>query len=266
MEIMDIDPTKPHTARMYDYYLGGKDNYAADRERAEEVQRVFPSVGVAARANRGFMHRATTWLTGQGIRQFLDIGTGIPTEPNLHQVAQTHAPESRVAYVDNDPLVLAHARALMTGTPEGRTTYVHADVRAPESILTAPDLRDTLDLSRPVAVSLIALLHFIPDDQAPDRIIGTLMDAVPSGSYLVLTTATTDFDRATFAEITRIYQMAGITSQFRSKAAFAAFFTGLELVDPGVEVPHQWRPDQSTIEGEDLDARVSFYAGVARKP
>ncbi|MCC3313653.1 SAM-dependent methyltransferase [Nocardia africana] len=266
MATVEIDTSKPHTARMYDFYLGGKDNYEVDREHAARVASVFPSVGVAARVNRGFMHRATRFLVEQDVRQFLDIGTGIPTEPNLHQVAQADAPESRVVYVDNDPTVLAHARALLVSSEEGCTAYVDADVTTPRAILDAPDLRSTLDLSRPVAVSLIALLHFIPDSQGPSQILAALMEAVPSGSYLVLSHATTDFDPDTFARITQIYADGGIAAQFRSRAEFSAFFTGLELVAPGVEVPHRWRPEATSIEGDDLDARVSFYAGVARKP
>lgn len=263
---MDVDTHKPHTARMYDWYLGGKDNYEVDREHAARVETVFPSVGLAARVNRAFMHRATRWLAGQGIRQFLDIGTGIPTEPNLHQVAQAEVPESRVVYVDNDPTVLAHARALLTSSPQGRTAYVDADVTTPRAILDAPQLRETLDLTTPVAVSLIALMHFIPDDKQPHDILATLMDAVPSGSYLVLTSATTDFDPDTFVKIQQIYAEGGIAAQFRTRDEFAGLFTGLELVDPNVEVPHRWRPEPSTMEGDDLDARVSFYAAVARKP
>jgi SAM-dependent methyltransferase len=263
----DFDQTKPHPARLYDYYLSGKDNFEVDRAYAAQVEQVFPSVGQAARVNRGFMNRATRWLVGEaGIRQFLDIGTGIPTEPNLHQVAQRVAQDARVVYVDNDPLVLAHARALLTGTPAGRTAYVDADITTPDAILTAADLRATLDLDRPLAISLIALLHFIPDDRHPREIVAHLMDAVPSGSFLVLSHATTDFDPATFAEIERIYREGGMAAQFRTRIEFADFFTGLELVDPGIVVPHRWRPDDTHTGGSEMDAQISFYAAVARKP
>ncbi|MBY8862625.1 SAM-dependent methyltransferase [Nocardia sp. CA2R105] len=263
---MDIDRSKPHIARMYDWYLGGENNYEADREHAARVETAFPSVGLAARVNRAFMHRATRWLASRGIRQFLDLGSGIPTEPNLHQVAQAAAAESRVVYVDNDPTVLTHARTLLISSQEGRTAFVDADVRAPQAILDADALRTTLDLSSPVAVSLTALLHFIPDGQHPNEILGTLMDAVPSGSYLVLTQATADFDPDAFARIEQIYASGGIDARFRTRAEFEGFFTGLELADPGIEVPHRWHPETPSAEGDDLDAQVSFYAGVARKP
>lgn len=246
---------------MYDWYLGGKDNYDVDREAGQKVLDVFPSVSVAAHVNREFMQRAIRFLADEGIRQFLDIGTGIPTQPNVHQVAQAVTPDARVVYVDNDPLVLAHARALMSGA----TAYVDADVTTPEAILSHPDLRGTLDLKQPVAVSLVALLHFIPDDRKPLEIIGRLMDAVPSGSYLVISHATTDFQPEVFAEIERIYHGNGMAAQFRSRAGVAAFFEGLELVKPGLVVPHLWRPTTPTDVDSTLGADVSFYAGVARK-
>ncbi|WP_280331011.1 SAM-dependent methyltransferase [Nocardia wallacei] len=269
---MDIDVARPHPARLYDFYLGGKDNYEADRIYAEQVQQVFPSVGMAARVNRAFMHRATRYLAHEGVRQFLDIGTGIPTEPNLHQVAQEVEPQARVVYVDNDPIVFAHARALMTSAPEGRTTYVHADATEPEQILAAPELRNALRLDEPVAVSLIALLHFIPDEQRPYDIVATLLDAVAPGSYLVISHATPDFDPETFDEIQRIYRGGGMPCQFRTRGEIAGFFAGLAVADPGVVPPHRWWPEVHVVgdtDGESLsglDARVGFYAAVAQKP
>ncbi|ABW12495.1 protein of unknown function DUF574 [Parafrankia sp. EAN1pec] len=179
---------------MYDYYLGGKDNFPADREAAEQVIGTFPSVRALARQNRSFMTRATRYLAGEmGIRQFLDIGTGIPTSPNLHEVAQSLVPAARVVYADNDPIVLAHARALLASSPQGRTVYLDADLRDPESILDSPQLRETLDLTQPVALSLVAILHFIKGDE-PYAIVRRLLDALPAGSYLVLTHGTADLD------------------------------------------------------------------------
>ncbi|MFI6042559.1 SAM-dependent methyltransferase [Nocardia sp. NPDC051321] len=275
----NFDQSSPHPARMYDWYLGGKDYYPVDQEAATKVLEVFPSVRRAAWVNREFMHRATTYLATIGIRQFLDIGTGIPTEWNLHQIAQKVAPESRIVYVDNDPLVLTHARALLgSTTTAGRTAYAEADVRHTHDILNAPELIDTLDLTRPVAISLVALLHFVPAADHPYDIVSTLMDAVPSGSYLVISHATADFDPEAFEHITRIYQEGGIDAEFRCRADVERFFAGLDLVEPGVTPPHRWRQDvevplprkhsdyTSAVSADALDALVSFYAGVAVKP
>jgi hypothetical protein len=270
-QVPDLRLDRPHSARMYDYYLGGKDNYAPDREAAEKVKEVFPGIQTVARLNRAFMHRASRWLADEvGIRQFLDIGTGIPTQPNLHQVVQQVAEESRVVYVDYDPVVLAHARALMTSTPEGRTAYIHADVTRPDTILGAPELQETLDLSRPVALSLIALLHFVPDERDAYGIVRRLLSTLPAGSALVLSHATGDFDPATMRRSEEIYRRNGITFQGRNKAEVERFFTGLELVEPGVEVSHRWRPDNQegmarvgSAEIEDVDA--SMWVGVAFK-
>ncbi|MGW5384510.1 SAM-dependent methyltransferase [Nocardia sp. NPDC003963] len=259
----DHRPDQPHSARMYDYFLGGKDHYAADEQAARAVLGVWPGIQIAARANRAFMRRSVEHLAREeGIRQFLDIGTGIPTEPNLHQIAQEVAPQCRIVYTDNDPLVLAHARALMTGTPQGRTTYIHADATDPAAILDSPKLRETVDLSEPVAVSLIALLHFIEHDA--ERIVATLVDALAPGSYLTICTATADFDPDQVATAREIYRARGITAQDRTREEVAKFFHGLELLDPGIVPPHRWRPDLETPASH--DAKVSCYAGVARKP
>jgi hypothetical protein len=229
---------------MYDYYLGGKDNYAADREAAEKAKEIFPGAATTARLNRAFMHRASRWLAGDArIRQFLDIGTGIPTEPNLHQVVQHATPESRVVYVDYDPIVLAHARALMTTTPEGRTTYIHADATEPDTILSSPKLHETLDLSQPVALSLVALLHFIPDERDAYGIVQEFLSALPSGSVLVISHGTGDFDPERIRKVVEIYRKSGIALQMRSREEVERFFTGLDLVEPGIELSHRWRPD-----------------------
>ncbi|WP_322769516.1 SAM-dependent methyltransferase [Frankia sp. Cr1] len=267
---------KPHSARMYDYYLGGKDNFPADRVAAEAVLRDFPQARTVAACNRKFLQRATRFLAAEaGIRQFVDIGAGIPTSPNLHEVAQQVAPDARVVYVDNDPLVLVHARALLTSGPEGATAYVDADLRDPEKILASLEvLRDTLDLTRPVALSLVAILHFVSDTDGPYDIVRTLLDALPAGSYLTLTHATGDFAPEEMERAASIYRARGISAQARSKVEVERFFGGLDLVDPGVVVAHRWRPDppptdpaadeKKKIELTDVD--VSCYAAVARRP
>ncbi|MEC4020404.1 SAM-dependent methyltransferase [Streptomyces sp. H27-D2] len=260
-----IDTSKPHPARMYDYYLGGKDNYQVDVEAAGAVEAAFPTIKTCARTNRLFMHRATRVLATLGIRQFLDIGTGLPTSPNLHQVAQAAAPESRVVYADYDPSVLVHARALLRSSPEGRTAYIQADVRDPDSILDAAVLHETLDMSRPVALSLNALLHFVPDEDKPYEVVARLVEALPSGSYLVLSHCTPDFAPEMWKNVVEVYHRGGIPAQVRSKEEVLRFFDGLELIEPGVEVPHRWRPDGPAQPGVD-DATVSFFVGVARKP
>jgi hypothetical protein len=262
----EIDISQPHPARMYDFYLQGKDYYEVDKAAAARVQTVYPSIMITARVNRQFMHRATRWLAAEaGIRQFLDIGTGIPTRPNLHQVAQEAAPESHVVYADYDPVVLRHAEALMRSTPEGRTAYIQADVRDPETILSADRLHETLDLTRPVALSLNALLHFVPDENHPYDIVQRLVGAIPSGSYLALSHVTADFAPELWEKVAEVYRRGGIPSQVRSRDEVLKFFDGLELVEPGLTVPHRWRPDGQSVEGA-TDEAVSIYAAVARKP
>jgi hypothetical protein len=258
-----IDTSKASSARMYDYFLGGKDNYEVDREFAEQVIKVVPYARVAARHNRDFMHRAAAHLVGMGCRQFLDIGTGIPSEPNLHQVAQDLAPEARVVYVDNDPLVLAHARALMVGSPEGTTAYLDADLTDPDSILTATRLRDTLDLDAPVAVSVVAVLHFIPANGQARDVVSALLDAMPSGSFLVISHATADFD-PDVGEALRRYNQSGVTARSRTGDEVLALFEGLSLIEPGLVQPHKWHAPMRMPKY--LDKQIAFWAGVARKP
>jgi len=258
-----IDTSRPHSARLYDYYLGGKDWYPIDQETAEQVKKVFPAAETFARANRDFMHRATRTLAAEhGIRQFVDIGTGIPTEPNLHQVAQCEAPESRVVYADHDPTVLEYAEVLMRSTPEGRTAYIQADVRH-DSILDAPQLREVLDLERPVALSLVALLHFVTDEDEPYDLVRGLVDRLPAGSFLVLSHVTPEFAPEMIGRAIDIYDKAGTPAQVRPRHEVARFFEGLELLEPGLVLAHRWRPDEPS---ELTDAQVSCYAGVARKP
>ncbi|GAA2475843.1 SAM-dependent methyltransferase [Streptomyces longisporus] len=260
----DIDTSRPHSARMYDYYLGGKDHFEVDKQAAETVASVYPAIFVCARENRAFMHRATRVLAQEhGIRQWLDIGTGIPTEPNLHQVAQSVVPEARVVYADNDPLVLKYAERLMRSTAQGRTTYIEADVNDPAALLNSPALAEVLDLDQPVALSLNALMHFVTDAQDPYGIVDRLLAVLPSGSALALSHCTPDFDPVTWQKVTDIYTSAGTPVQFRSKDDVAKFFSGLELLDPGIAVGHRWRPDGDPGA---TDAEVSLWTGVGIKP
>ncbi|MFD7713025.1 SAM-dependent methyltransferase [Streptomyces sp. NPDC059785] len=262
-----IDTSKPHPARMYDYYLGGKDHYPVDAEAAEQVLGHTPDARTFARANRMFMHRAVRVLArDHGVRQFLDIGTGVPTEPNLHQVAQAQAPESRVVYADNDPIVLTHARALLHGTPEGRVAYVQADVREPKAVLGSEEARSTLDFEQPIALSLCALMHFVPDEHGAYEIVRELVDALPSGSFLVLSHGTTDFDPEGMARTQDVYVRAGIPIQLRSGERITRFFDGLELLEPGLAVTHRWHPEPDQPLAGITDAEAGFYGGVARKP
>lgn len=263
----EIDTSRPHPARVYDYWLNGQNHYEVDAAAAEEVVRVWPGVVLGARLNREFMHRVTRWLVREaGVRQFLDIGSGIPTEPNLHQVAQALAPETRVLYADNDPVVLQHAQALLSSTPEGRTACVRADFTDPDSILGAPELRETLDLERPVALSLIALLHFITDERGAYELVKRFMDALPPGSYLVLSHATADFDPDLLTRVAEAYQSKVAEGQIRSSCEVSRFFDGLEPVDPGVVVAHRWRPEPQDPHADVTDAEFPVYGGVARKP
>jgi S-adenosyl methyltransferase len=269
----DMGLSRPHSARMYDYFLGGKTNYTADRDAADQAAAAWPSVPVAARANRAYMHRAAHHLARHGFRQFLDIGTGIPTRPNLHDVVQSVAPEARVVYTDNDPIVLTHARALMQGTPEGRTAYVEANITKPESVLKSRELTETLDLSQPVALSLHALCHFLPDDRDPYGIVRELLAALPSGSALSLTHITPDLDPEGIQQIVDSYCQSGVPVQARSKAEVARFFDGLELLDPGIVLAHHWRTevqvmpmDGMPVDRDVTDVDVSIWAGVGIKP
>ncbi|WP_129843895.1 SAM-dependent methyltransferase [Streptomyces sp. RFCAC02] len=269
--MQDLGLDRAHTARIYDFLLGGKTNYAPDREAAAQALRVNPRIGTVAHANRAFMHRVTRVLAVEhGIRQWLDIGTGIPTSPNLHEVAQSVAPDARVVYADNDRIVLRHAEALLTSSPEGRTAYIHADASRPETILAAPELAETLDLTRPVALSLNALLHFLAVE--PREVVGPLLDALPSGSALALTHVTGDLDPEMWDGIARVYRDAGNPVHLRGREQVAALFDGLELLDPGLVVAHRWRPQDigvgsgGTDDEELTDADVSLWAGVAIKP
>jgi hypothetical protein len=260
-----IDTSVAHPARVYDYWLGGKDNYAPDRAAAEQVIAVRPSIRFDIRANRAFLGRAVRHLAGEGgIGQFLDIGTGIPAAGNTHEVAQAVTPECRIVYVDNDPIVLAHARALLTGSPQGATAYIDADLRDPEGILETA--ARTLDFDRPVAVVLVGIMHLISDEEDPYGIVARLLAAVPSGSYLVLSHPAKDINAEVVAEGARRYNQTVSTAQTRrTYDETLRFFNGLELVEPGVVQCHRWRPDVDATD-LDLDRDVSAYGAVARKP
>jgi S-adenosyl methyltransferase len=261
----DINTDVAHPARVYDYWLGGKDNFPADRALAEMMIQAIPNMRGLAAANRAFLRRAVRYLAAEaGVRQFLDIGTGIPTSPNVHEVAQEAAPGTRVVYVDNDPIVLAHARALLTSQDAGETAFIMADLREPKSILDHPTLAATLDLSQPVAVMLVAVLMYFrdTDDPNPFEMVATLMEPMPSGSYLAVTHPTPDFNPEETAHAVAAAEAAGITLVPRGRAEIARFFGGLDVVDPGVAPVLSWRPDEPPD-----DPRSAYYwAGVARKP
>jgi hypothetical protein len=260
-EPSSFDITIAHPARVYDYLLGGKDNYEADRTTAQEAIAAAPNILTGVRANRAFLRRAVTYLVGEaGIRQFLDIGTGLPTAENTHEVAQSIAPESRIVYVDNDPIVLAHARALLDSTPEGATAYIDADARDAGTILRKA--ARTLDFSQPVAVMLLLVLQYVPDSDDPRAIVSRLMDAMPPGSYLTIsdTTRDIDADRVTGAASRLNAGMGPNRLTLRTREEIAAFFDGLDLVDPGLVPLPQWRAVA------DSPDPIPAYAGIGRKP
>jgi hypothetical protein len=254
-----FDITRAHPARVYDYWLGGKDNYEADREAAEQVIEVMPNILGGVRANRAFLRRAVQYLAGEaGIRQFLDIGTGLPTAENTHEVAQGIAPEARIVYVDNDPIVLAHARALLTSTPEGATAYVDADARDTGKILAAA--AGILDFSQPIAVMSLLVLQYVPDEDRPQEIVSRLMDAVPPGSYLTISDTTTDIDteRVTDGTARLNARLGPAQSTLRSRAQIERYFDGLELVEPGIVPMPEWRTVPNSLV-------IPVYAGMGRK-
>jgi S-adenosyl methyltransferase len=266
--VQEIDTSNAHPARMYDYLLGGKDHFAADRAAIAGLMKTVPNARTGARENRAFLGRAVKYLAAEaGIRQFLDIGSGLPTANNVHEVAQAIAPESRVAYVDNDPIVMAHARTLLTSHSSGRTVYVQADLHDPEAILRHPLIRETLDFGQPIALMLVAVLHFFPDVENPAGIVATLLEALPPGSYLVASHGTADYnDPKAAADGVQAVQRAGVAFQTRSAAEFADLaLTGLELVPPGMVPVSEWRPE--VADGPTpLPVEVGYCGVVARKP
>lgn len=255
---------RAHGARIYDYILGGKDHYPLDREAGDAALEGWPSLRTSMRANRAFMHRVSRYLaTERGVTQFLDVGTGIPTSPNLHEVVQEVRPEARVVYVDNDPIVLAHARALLTSTPGGATAYIHADLREPEEIIESEELRETLDLTKPIGFTLIAMLHFIEDEDEAHRVVRQMLEILPPGSYFALSTATGDFAPEGMRNVQREYRARGEAMNLRTKPRVERFFDGLELVEPGVVQVHKWHPD-ALREMRVADEDVAMYGGLAR--
>ena len=259
----DFDTTVAHPARIWDYWLGGKDNFAADRAAAERVLEAMPAMGPIARAGRAFLATAVHHLAAsQGIRQFLDIGTGLPTANNTHEVAQQAAPESRIVYVDNDPIVLTHARALLTSDEEGSTAYIDADLRDTGKILA--EAQATLDFGQPVALMLLAITHFIPDSDDPWGIVAELMEPLASGSYLVLSHGASDIAADGLADATRQYNTSSAVSiHMRSREEVTRFFDGLELLEPGVIPLGRWRPGPL---GDNPARGLPTWTAVGRKP
>jgi hypothetical protein len=259
---MPFDTSVAHVARVYNYWLGGKDNFAADRAAGEQAIRAFPEIGLSARSNRAFLARAVRFLAGDcEVRQFLDIGTGIPTANNTHEVAQSVAPTARIVYVDNDPIVLNHARALLTSDPAGATDYIDADLRDPQGILARAER--LLDFDRPVAVMLMAVLQHLDGEDDPYRIVETLIEPLAPGSYFAMSHPAKDINAEAMARMAEsLNRMMAEKVTFRDNAAVAKFFDGLELVDPGMVQASKWRP----ISESEAASPAALWAGVARKP
>src|SRR5258708_1365229 len=261
-KVREPDPRRAHSARVYNYWLGGKDNFAADREAAEQAIAANPGIVADVRANRAFLARVVRFLASEcGVRQFLDIGTGLPTADNTHEVAQAVAPDARIVYVDNNPVVLSHAMAMLTSTPQGSTAYLDADLRDPPAILQSA--RETLDFREPVALMLLIILHLIPDADDPYGIVANLVRALPAGSYLVLAHPASDIHPAEMAEMTRRVnkRLSGPRATMRGHAMIMRFFDGLELLEPGVVQPQHWRPEPVALGPR----QVTAWRGVAKK-
>jgi len=260
-DLPPFDTSVAHVARVYNYWLGGKDNFAADRAAAVGAIKAFPAIVLSARANRAFLSRSVRFLAGEvGIRQFLDIGTGIPSANNTHEVAQSVAPQSRVVYVDNDPIVLTHARALLASHPAGATEYIDADLRDPERIVAGAAA--LLDFSRPVALMLMAVLQHLDDEDAPYQVVRTLVDALPPGSYLALSHPAKDINAEEMAKMAvSLNQTMAEKVTFRDRPSVAMFFAGLDLVDPGMVQASKWRPTSET----EAASPAALWAGVAAK-
>ncbi|MFF4905346.1 SAM-dependent methyltransferase [Streptomyces sp. NPDC001260] len=253
---------QPHSARVWNFLLGGKDNYAADRQAGEAILRMFPDIAMLARLQRRFLVRAVSHLTAEaGVRQFLDVGTGLPTADNTHEVAQRIAPDSRIVYVDNDPLVLVHAQALLTSAPEGACDYLEADVRDPERILQ--EAARTLDFDRPIALTMLGILGQLPDSDDPHALVRRYLDALPSGSYLALADGT-DTDEALNRAIAVYNANSTGSYHLRPPERIAAYFDGLDVVEPGIVPISEWHPEPVDV-GEPPSG-VDTVCGIGRKP
>ena len=263
-ESLGFDPNTPNVARLYDYYLGGKDHFPADRRAAERILRVAPEVRAAARANRAFLGRAVRFLAGLGVTQFLDIGTGLPTRDNVHEVARAVAPESKVVYVDRDPVVLVHARALLADS--GQTTVVEGDLRDPHDIMKNPDVVGALDFDQPVGVLLVAIMHFIGEADDPVRIMTAIRESLAPGSYLVMSHGTSDARSAAVTRATDVYRRTDAPLTLRTRHRIEELLAGWELVEPGLTWLPQWRPDQADlIDFADHPESSLVLCGVGRK-
>jgi SAM-dependent methyltransferase len=259
-----FDPNTPNVARLYDYYLGGKDHFPADRAAAEKILKVAPELRAAARANRSFLGRAVRFLAGAGITQFLDIGTGLPGRGNVHELAREVTGGAGVVYVDRDPVVLVHARALLGG--DGDTSVAEGDLRYPDEILKNPDVVGAIDFSEPVAVLLVAIMHFIGESDEPRRLVATLRDALAPGSYLVMSHGTGDARAAAVRKGTEVYRAAGSPLTLRDRRSVEELFEGFELVEPGVVWLPEWRPEPADlIDFKDGPETSLAFCGVGRK-
>lgn len=258
-----VDPTIPHSARVWNFWLGGKDHYPADKELGEQILSAYPQITIDARAGRAFLVRTITHLAAEeGVRQFLDIGTGLPTHNNTHEIAQAAAPESRVVYVDNDPMVLAQARALLTGTDEGATAFVGSDLREPETVLAAA--RDLLDFDQPIGLSIIGTIGHIPDMEEAVDIVGQYVNALAPGSFLVFADGLQSSDPAEAEMLRQVNESEALTYRFSADVdEFARHFAGLELLDPGIVPTPHWRPETVEI---GTPPETSMHGGVGRKP
>ncbi|NRQ31979.1 SAM-dependent methyltransferase [Nonomuraea sp. NN258] len=261
---MGFDPNTPNVARLYDYYLGGKDHFPADREAAERILKVAPEVRAAARANRAFLGRAVRFLAESGVTQFLDIGTGLPTQGNVHEIARQVTPDAKVVYVDRDPVVLVHARALLSDT--GHTVVVGGDLRKPQDILEHPDVRASIDFDRPVGVLLVAIMHFIAESDDPEGILRTLREAMAPGSYLVMSHGCSDARPDAVSTGVQVYQNATAALTLRTRARIRELFDGFELVEPGMVWLPEWRPGQAdVIDFMDKPESSLIQCGIGKK-
>ena len=261
----EVDIARPSVARMYDYFLGGSHNFACDRELAQKAQGIFPDANAVVRANRSFLGRAVAALCALGVDQFLDLGSGIPTVGNVHEIVAEHRPDARTVYVDSDPVAIAHSTALLQGTPQ--VSVLHADLRGPETVLRdAVDLAG-LDLSRPLAVLLVSVLPFVPDEDDPAAIVTAYRDATAPGSYLAISHGTNDYRPKQVGEVESVYAKTTQPGVFRSKAEVARLFDGYELLEPGLVDAIRWRPEAEALHADPLGGDVTRYsllAGVGR--